>query len=47
MLFTEGGPDPESNYRLASCISQAKAANLPKATVESAIKNASGVSIHY
>ncbi|EDV26677.1 uncharacterized protein TRIADDRAFT_50096 [Trichoplax adhaerens] len=38
----EGGPDPESNYRLASCISQAKSINMPKATLEYAIKNAAG-----
>ncbi|MCR9063435.1 MAG: YebC/PmpR family DNA-binding transcriptional regulator [Cytophagales bacterium] len=37
----EGGPDPSSNSRLRAIIQNAKAANMPKANVESAIKRAS------
>ncbi|UBM57221.1 YebC/PmpR family DNA-binding transcriptional regulator [Marinilongibacter aquaticus] len=37
----EGGPDPSSNSRLRAVIQNAKAANMPKANVESAIKRAS------
>jgi YebC/PmpR family DNA-binding regulatory protein len=36
-----GGPDPSSNSRLRAIIQNAKAANMPKANVESAIKRAS------
>lgn len=35
-----GGGDPDSNARLRACINNAKAANMPKATVEAAIKKA-------
>lgn len=35
-----GGPDPETNARLRACIQNAKAANMPKDRVESAIKRA-------
>lgn len=34
------GPDPETNARLRACIQNAKAANMPKDRVESAIKRA-------
>ncbi len=37
----DGGPDPEYNPRLRMAIQNAKAANMPKANVESAIKKAS------
>ncbi len=37
-----GGPNPEYNSRLRAAINNAKAANMPKANVESAIKKASG-----
>jgi len=37
----EGGPDPEYNPRLRLAIQNAKAANMPKANVENAIKKAS------
>lgn len=37
----EGGPDPDYNPRLRLAINNAKAANMPKANVESAIKKAS------
>jgi len=37
----EGGPDPEYNARLRLAIQNAKAANVPKANIESAIKKAS------
>ncbi len=36
----EGGPDPESNYKLRIAIQNAKEANMPKANVDSAIKKA-------
>lgn len=37
-----GGPNPEYNARLRVAIQNAKAANMPKANVENAIKKASG-----
>ncbi len=37
----EGGPDPHYNPRLRLAIQNAKAANMPKANIESAIKRAS------
>ncbi|MCU0422063.1 MAG: YebC/PmpR family DNA-binding transcriptional regulator [Bacteroidia bacterium] len=36
-----GGPDPESNSRLRAIVANAKAANMPKANIESAIQRAS------
>ncbi|AFK02964.1 UPF0082 protein yeeN [Emticicia oligotrophica DSM 17448] len=36
-----GGPDPNSNSRLRAIMQNAKAANMPKANVENAIKRAS------
>ncbi|PID68522.1 MAG: YebC/PmpR family DNA-binding transcriptional regulator [Flavobacteriia bacterium] len=36
-----GGPNPDTNARLRAVIQNAKAANMPKANVERAIKNAS------
>ena len=33
-----GGADPESNWKLKDAISKAKAANMPKANIEKAIK---------
>ena len=38
----EGGPDPANNYRLATVIAKAKAANMPNDTIERGIKKASG-----
>lgn len=38
----EGGPDPEANAKLRLAIANAKAQNLPKDNIESAIKRASG-----
>lgn len=38
----EGGPDPDSNSRLRTAILNAKAENLPKDNIASAIKRASG-----
>ncbi len=38
----DGGPDPSYNSRLRLAIQNAKAANMPKANVENAIKKASG-----
>lgn len=38
----EGGPDPSSNPRLKSAISNAKEANMPKDTMEKAIKRGEG-----
>jgi YebC/PmpR family DNA-binding regulatory protein len=40
MAVKEGGPSPESNARLRAVIQNAKAANMPKDTVERAIKKA-------
>lgn len=42
MAVKEGGPDPESNSKLRLAIANAKAENMPKDNVESAIKRASG-----
>ena len=42
MAVKEGGPDPESNAKLRLAIANAKAENMPKDNVESAIKRASG-----
>lgn len=36
----EGGPDPDNNIRLRNAIQNAKASNMPKDTVERAIKKA-------
>jgi YebC/PmpR family DNA-binding regulatory protein len=41
MAVKESGPDPAANSRLRAIIQNAKAANMPKANVESAIKRAS------
>lgn len=38
----EGGPDPEANPALRNAISNAKGVNMPKDTIERAIKKASG-----
>lgn len=40
MAVKEGGPNPESNYRLKLAIQNARAANMPKDNVERAIKKA-------
>jgi len=40
MSVKAGGPDPNSNSRLRAVIQNAKAANMPKVNVESAIKKA-------
>ncbi len=42
MAVKSGGPNPETNSRLRAVMQNAKAANMPKANVEKAIKNASG-----
>ncbi|MEM9016925.1 MAG: YebC/PmpR family DNA-binding transcriptional regulator [Verrucomicrobiota bacterium] len=42
MAAKEGGPDPDSNPKLRLAIQNAKAANMPKDNVESAIKRAEG-----
>lgn len=42
MAVKAGGDNPESNSRLRVIIQNAKAAQMPKATVESAIKKAAG-----
>lgn len=41
MAVKAGGPNPETNARLRAVIQNAKAANMPKANVERAIKKAS------
>jgi YebC/PmpR family DNA-binding regulatory protein len=41
MAVKSGGPDPSSNSRLRAIIQNAKAANMPKANVDNAIKRAS------
>lgn len=38
----EGGPDPANNFKLASVIAKAKAANMPNDTIERGIKKAAG-----
>lgn len=38
----EGGPDPDMNAKLRTAIQNAKAENMPKDNIESAIKRASG-----
>ena len=38
----EGGPDPKSNFKLATVIAKAKANNMPNDTIERGIKKASG-----
>lgn len=40
MSVKAGGPDPDSNARLRAIIQNAKTANMPKATVDAAIKRA-------
>jgi len=42
MAAREGGDDPESNTKLRTAILNAKAANMPKDNIASAIKRASG-----
>jgi len=42
MAVKEGGPDPDSNSKLRAVIQNCKAENMPKDTVERAIKKASG-----
>ena len=41
LAVKEGGTDPNYNSRLRAAVNNAKKANMPKANVESAIKNAS------
>lgn len=41
MAVKEGGPDPENNTRLRNAIQNSKSANMPKDTVDRAIKKAS------
>ncbi|NLW88494.1 MAG: YebC/PmpR family DNA-binding transcriptional regulator [Clostridiaceae bacterium] len=38
----QGGPDPETNFRLKDVISKAKSANMPNDSISRAIKKASG-----
>ncbi len=38
----EGGPDPDHNFKLATVIAKAKAANMPNDTIERGIKKAAG-----
>ncbi len=42
MAAKDGGPDPESNAKLRTAIINAKAENMPKDNIDSAIKRASG-----
>ncbi|NCF87643.1 MAG: YebC/PmpR family DNA-binding transcriptional regulator [Verrucomicrobiaceae bacterium] len=42
MAAKDGGPDPESNAKLRTAILNAKAENMPKDNIDSAIKRASG-----
>ena len=42
VIVKEGGPNPDSNSRLADVIAKAKAANVPNDNIERAIKKASG-----
>jgi YebC/PmpR family DNA-binding regulatory protein len=41
MAVKQGGPHPETNPKLRACMANAKAVNMPKTNVESAIKRAS------
>ena len=45
MAVKEGGPEPASNARLRAVIQNAKAVNMPKENVESAIKKATDKSL--
>ena len=38
----EGGPDPNNNFKLATVIQKAKAANMPNDTIDRGIKKAAG-----
>jgi len=42
LAVREGGPDPDSNAKLRTAILNAKAQNMPKDNIETAIKRASG-----
>ncbi|MEE2624525.1 MAG: YebC/PmpR family DNA-binding transcriptional regulator, partial [Verrucomicrobiota bacterium] len=42
MAVKEGGPDPDSNSKLRTAILNAKAQNMPKDNIETAIKRAAG-----
>ena len=42
MAAKEGGPDPDSNSKLRTAILNAKAHNMPKDNIETAIKRAAG-----
>ncbi|MCB1094055.1 MAG: YebC/PmpR family DNA-binding transcriptional regulator [Verrucomicrobiales bacterium] len=42
MAVKEGGPDPETNSKLRTAIQNAKAENMPKDNVDTAIKRAEG-----
>ncbi len=42
VIVKEGGPNPDSNSRLADVIAKAKAANVPNDNIERAIKKAAG-----
>ncbi|NNC88354.1 MAG: YebC/PmpR family DNA-binding transcriptional regulator [Akkermansiaceae bacterium] len=42
MAAKEGGPDPDSNAKLRTAIQNARAQNMPKDNIETAIKRASG-----
>jgi len=39
----EGGPDPDSNFKLRLVVDKAKAANMPKDNIERAIRRGAGV----
>lgn len=39
----EGGPDPESNFKLRLVVDKAKAANMPKDNIERAIRRGAGL----
>ena len=41
-IAAKSGTDPETNAKLAAAIAQAKGLNMPKATIESAIRKGSG-----
>ena len=42
MAVKEGGPDPDSNSRLRAVIQNAKSVNMPKDTIEKAVKKGTG-----
>lgn len=47
LRFAEGGPNPDLNVNLAQLLEQCRNKNVPKASIEAAIKNAVRSSFNY